>query len=385
MTQEPLITVPAEEPRHCPACGARVAELATTCLMCGGSLDETERPPEVRKAQQRTRWLFWPLAVAAVLVVLSLSGMLLRPYLFPSASTRATATPTASRTPTPTPTGTATRTPTVTPTPTPIPPRAHQVQEGETLVSIAQLYDVTPEEIQALNPGITPEFIQVGQVLLIPPAVPTPAGGGTAEPTGSGEPTPTPGDFIVHVVEPGDTLLSIAGQYGVTIALIRAANPAIPAGSDTIQVNQPLIIPLGTPMPTATPTLDPAATPTPLAMYPPPLMLNPQDGTAFGGQEATIVLQWASVAILRANEWYELRLVRPGADPVILHTRATAYRVPPEQFPPPGAGARQFVWQVAVVRRGPGTDSYEEASTHGPVRTFVWLETAPTPTPTATP
>lgn len=384
MTQEPLITVPAEEPRHCPACGARVAELATTCLMCGSSLEE-EGPPDTRKVRQRARRLFWPLAVAAVLVVVTLSGMLLRPYLFPSVGTRPSATPTASRTPTPTPTGTATRTPTVTPTPTPIPPRAHQVQEGETLVSIAQLYEVTPEEIQALNPGITPELIQVGQVLLIPPAIPTPADGSTAEPTDSGEPTPTPGDFVVHVVEPGDTLLSIAEEYGVTIALIRAANPAIPAGSDTIQINQPLIIPLGTPMPTATPTLDPAATPTPLALYPPPLMLSPQDEAIFGGQDAAIVLQWASVGILRANEWYELRLVRPGANPVILRTRATAYRVPPEQYPPPGTGARQFVWQVAVVRREPGTDGYEEASADGPVRTFVWLETAPTPTATATP
>jgi LysM repeat protein len=256
------------------------------------------------------------------------------------------------------------------------------VQEGETLSDIAQAYDTTIDEILALNPGITPELLQVNQVLLIPPAEPTPIPTGTATPEG---PTPTPGPYIVHVVGPGDTLLSIAEQYSVTVSLLRAANPDIPAGSDVIRVNQSIIIPQGTPMPTPTPTPNPNATPTPLPVYMAPPLLNPSNGAVFGGPEALIVLEWASVSLLDSDEWYELRLSRPGIDPLIERTWSTSYRVPAELFPPPGATTREFNWRVRVVRRIPSTDEYAVASDQGPVRTFRWLEMAPTPMPVPSP
>lgn len=357
-----------------------MAERATTCLMCGASLVEKEES-ERHAPRQRSRWLFWLAVVVASLLVLGVAGLLLRPFVLPPAATPTyTASPT--HTPTPTTTGTPTPTPTVTPTPTPLPPRAHQVQEGETLLVIAQQYDTTVEEILALNPGIAPELLQVGQVLLIPPAVPTPGAPATAAAEG---PTPTPGDFIIHVVAPGETLLSIAEKYSVTIALIRATNPAIPPGSDVIQINQTLIIPLGTPMPTPTPTPNPEATPTPLPLYQPPPLLSPPDGAVFGGPDAVVLIQWASVGILRPGEWYELHVARPGAEPVVVRTRATAYRVPAGLYPPPGMLAREFRWRVDVVRRVRGTDTYEQASEPGPVRVFLWLETLPTLTPSPSP
>ncbi|MCS7283235.1 MAG: LysM peptidoglycan-binding domain-containing protein [Anaerolineae bacterium] len=221
----------------------------------------------------------------------------------------------------------------------------------------------------------------MGQVLLIPPARPTP----TPSPIpGTAEPTPTPGDYIIHVVAPGETLLSIAKKYSVTVALIRAANPDIPAGSDVIRVNQPLIIPLGTPMPTPTPTPDPRATPTPIPPYPAPPLLSPSDGAVFGGENAVIVLQWASVALLRPDEWYEVRIVRPGFPAHTVRTRTTAYRLPQELFPPPGDSAREFRWEVRVVREiRPGV--YTAASEPGALRRFLWLAIPPTPTPTPTP
>ncbi len=384
MSEEPLVPVPAEEPRHCPGCGARVAEQATTCLMCGASLVEKKKEEETPKEpapRQPSRWLFWVAAVLVVLVVVGTAGLLLQPLLFPGAPSP-TPSPSPTRTPTTAPTFTPSAIPTATPTPTPLPPRAHQVQEDETLSAIAELYDTTVEEILALNPGITPELLQVGQVLLIPPAVPTP---GPTDTPGAEGPTPTPGDYLIHIVAPGETLLSIAQRYSVTVFLIRELNPGIPPGSDVIQINQTLLIPLGTPMPTPTPTFDPNVIPTPRPPYPPPPLLRPPDGAVFGGPDTLIVLQWASVGILQADEWYELHLGRPGAEPVVERTWATAYRVPAELYPPPGASAREFHWQVRVVRRIRGTEEYEQASEPGPELVFLWLEATPTPIPTPSP
>jgi LysM repeat protein len=252
------------------------------------------------------------------------------------------------------------------------------VQEGEVLLSIAELYDTTVDEILALNPSITPELLQEGQVLLIPPAIPTPG------------PTDTPPDtvdegYLIHVVEPGETLISVASQYSVSVSMLRAVNPSIPASSDIIRPNQSLVIPLGTPAPTSVATVDPLATPTPISEYPAPLLLHPPDGAVFGGPDAEIVLHWVSVGILNANEWYEVRVARPGADPVVYRTWGTAYRVPEDLFPPPEARTREFRWQVRIVRQEQGSEAYEQASETGPIFEFTWLEEVPTPIPTITP
>ena len=47
--------------------------------------------------------------------------------------------------------------------------RRHTVAAGETLSSIAEQYNVTPEEIQELNGIDDPNSVQEGQELLIPP------------------------------------------------------------------------------------------------------------------------------------------------------------------------------------------------------------------------
>ncbi|MEZ4590041.1 MAG: LysM domain-containing protein [Chloroflexota bacterium] len=63
-------------------------------------------------------------------------------------------------TPTPLPT------PTATPTPTPI---IYPIESGDTLLGIAIQRGTTVEEIVALNPGIVPENLQIGQQVILPP------------------------------------------------------------------------------------------------------------------------------------------------------------------------------------------------------------------------
>ncbi|HEY68670.1 MAG TPA: LysM peptidoglycan-binding domain-containing protein [Thermoflexia bacterium] len=383
MAEEPEIPlIPTEEPRYCPACGTRVAAKATTCLMCGAPLVE-EGAPEENVQRGLPGWARALIVVVLALAILAAGGFGLYTLLTAEPEPVApTLTPT--RTPTATPSPTPTHTPTVTPTPTPIPPRVHQVQEGETLVVIAAAYDTTVEEILALNPDVEPELLQVGQLLLIPAATPMPGPTSTPEP---GVPTPTPGDFIIHVVAPGETLISIAEEYEVSVPLIRAAND-LPPGDDTIRVNQSLVIPVGTPVPSPTPTVDPNATPTPVPPYSAPPLLSPPDGAVFVGDDEPILLQWASVSILHDDEWYELTLSQlpSGVISATVHTRATAWRVPIELLLTTHADVREFRWQVQVVREARDKDGalvYEKAGAPSQVRTFIWLE--PTPTPSLTP
>ena len=63
---------------------------------------------------------------------------------------------------TPTPLPSATPTPTATPI-------LYRVEEGDTLLGIALEHFTTVEEIEARNPNVIPELLQIGQELVLPP------------------------------------------------------------------------------------------------------------------------------------------------------------------------------------------------------------------------
>lgn len=65
-----------------------------------------------------------------------------------------------------------------------------------------------------------------------------------AQPTLAPPDTPTPSPTpIVHVVQPGETLIAIALQYGVTVAALQTANGI--SDPSTLQVSQELTVPTG--------------------------------------------------------------------------------------------------------------------------------------------
>lgn len=101
----------------------------------------------------------------------------------------------------------------------------HVVQRGENLFRIAQQYGTTVEAIAQAN-GITDtRFIEVGQRLLIPNVQ-----------------VDTPGVTTTHVVQPGESLRTIALKYHSTLASLAMLNdltqPATLYAGQTITVRQ---------------------------------------------------------------------------------------------------------------------------------------------------
>lgn len=143
-----------------------------------------------------------------------------------------TATPMAPSSPTP-----LLPTP-VRPTPVPVGPTfTYIVAPGDTLYSIARRYDTTVDVLVSLNNLTSADDIKVGQQLRVPGTGPTPVA------------TEAPA-VIVHIVQQGETLYSIARRYGVPMQDIMAANGI--TNPDRIRAGQELRIP-GLAQPTPTP------------------------------------------------------------------------------------------------------------------------------------
>jgi LysM repeat protein len=125
-------------------------------------------------------------------------------------------------------------------------PIIHIVQPSESLYSIAKIYDTSVSLIMLAN-DMNTYVIHVYQRIIIPPkgwAGYPPIAIGTGPSVSPGGPGsdrhPPPPVVRRHVVQPGDTLYSLATRYGTTVRAIQAANGL--TGS-RILVGTTLIIP----------------------------------------------------------------------------------------------------------------------------------------------
>ncbi len=156
----------------------------------------------------------------------------------------------------------------------------HTVQAYQTLISIAEAYDVTVDTILALN-GLKIDWaLEIGQKLLISPGKVTPSP--TPRPLSPIEKlTPASDGKYYHIVQSGESLSWIAGLYKIRVADLMAWN-GLNEGS-IIQPKQKLLLQVTPPAtqtdtpgpPTITPThtktpLPPTATRTPIPVTPSP-------------------------------------------------------------------------------------------------------------------
>ena len=107
----------------------------------------------------------------------------------------------------------------------------HKVEKGETIIQIAQKYNVTPYDIYQLNPdaqtGLKPKSVLLIPIVSIKQALTVP--------------TKANGDVLTHQVLPKETLYGIQKKYGVTEEVLKQANPFLE--KDGLQIGQTLTIP----------------------------------------------------------------------------------------------------------------------------------------------
>ncbi len=101
----------------------------------------------------------------------------------------------------------------------------HTITKGQSLYSIASMYNVTTADIIKLNPGSS-EQIKAGETLKIP-----------QKNTGSEQQT-------FHTIQAGETLYKLTQRYGVTAQRICKANPGLSA--ENFRIGQVIVIPAQT-------------------------------------------------------------------------------------------------------------------------------------------
>jgi LysM repeat protein len=157
----------------------------------------------------------------------------------------------------------------------------------------------TPQAQPSLSNAPTP----------LPGAVATPGAPDTTQAT----PVPTPAEPTVYIVQPGDTLSSIARKYDISMEDLMRANDI--ANPDYVQLGQELKIPIGgLPADTPTPTVVPSPTETPLPFNPPTTLpagtTPPAEPAATVGPPATAVPTLTSAPASQVR--LTLQVLNPG-------------------------------------------------------------------------
>jgi LysM repeat protein len=198
------------------------------------------------------------------------------------------------------------------------PVRTVRVVKGDTLEAIAASQGVSVEDLMRLNRITSPETLQIGQLLKLPPA-----------------------KGVVQV-RPGDTMESVASRHGTSAAALRKANPEVKP--DPLKVGTwlrlppittrpkpptkaPVKAPVKAAAPAPTPAKPPAIPPAPTSASPPPSPLKPNQGE--GGRWryfGSTVVDWSGWKLHPGG--VRVTLVQPTlADVGANRSRATAVAV----------------------------------------------------------
>lgn len=130
----------------------------------------------------------------------------------------------------------------------------YTIKQGDNLYQLAKRYNTTVAELMKINPGIQPNYLQIGQVINVP------AGGAIQEniyhfPQG---------DYGTYTIKAGDNLYQISKKYGTTVDELIAMNPGI----------QPLYLQIGQVINVPKEIVEPQPLPQP--MQPLPMPEQPQ-------------------------------------------------------------------------------------------------------------
>lgn len=333
----------------------------------------------------------------------------IEPTLADTPSVTPTTSPTANLTPPsptfpPTPTETlipTDRPPTITPFPTDTPgPYEHVIQQGDDCISIVYQYG-------HLSLDVLQEFYRLNNFQNNQCALPG-AGGRVFVPRPTSAPITNQGDpnvpieasathfevgvdpqsyvaYSEYCVGEDDTLTSIALKNNMTNQKLCELNP-LPDGidcngcdfsqSDVGFCPRPPLLNLGqclrvigpTPFPTATQPPTGLETPTPTPTHRAPNVVYPVPNSTVNG---IIRLQWTSVGLLQADEYYVVNLTDETMGQFFINaTKDTSLDIPLEYVPRDG-NPHQMVWFVSVQVQTPD-GLFSPAGGRTPDYRFTW-------------
>jgi LysM repeat protein len=124
------------------------------------------------------------------------------------------------------------------PPPVPTPPTdTYTIQAGDTFSSIATKLGIAVGALEAANPSINPNNLQIGTLISLPSTAivlaPTPIVPNQTPPASS----PT------YTIRAGDTFSTVAAAFNITLSEIEAANPGVNPGS--LQIGEVINLPTG--------------------------------------------------------------------------------------------------------------------------------------------
>lgn len=109
--------------------------------------------------------------------------------------------------------------------------RYHTILPKETLYSVSRTYSLKPEDVMRANPGLTVETFQIGKTIRVP----------FFESYETIVPFEEQTAHVTHRVGRGETLYSLARKYNVEVADIQRSNPIL---SEGLRTNMELLIPV---------------------------------------------------------------------------------------------------------------------------------------------
>ncbi|MDZ4770400.1 MAG: LysM peptidoglycan-binding domain-containing protein [Chloroflexota bacterium] len=408
----------------CPICGTRAHRAAAVCQTCGASLtDVTSALPRTpdsdpvhpaqygdddlleRRAEGSGRRLF-SLLIGTLLLIVAVGtsvGLVLwngaradvLTSLTPIIPSVTIAVVLETNTPPPTP-RIATITPmppTATATASPS-PCTRVVQPGDNLISI--IFNCGYRELEVLplvlelNQLDSPEVIQQGQTIIVPLPTPIPDADTAAQTVGAitvGTPDPAalelaaapkientslplivPTETLlpgigIHVVQPDESMVSIAYQYRTNAETLSQLNPEIPFSqcdfsldgggprcTVLIGIGQQMRVPAPTPTASLSPTLtgSETATPQPTPTYNAPNLIAP-DNRIFFLRDQLITLRWVGTGSLSNNETYLIIVENmTSGETFRSQTRDLAFVIP-EIWQGTAAEPADYRWAVGVI------------------------------------
>ncbi len=183
-----------------------------------------------------------------------------------------------------------------------------------------------------------------------------------------------PGDTIVGIAQNFNITIAQIVVLNPQLEGVESCNFEIPSGGEgcNIQINvgDSLNLPAPTPTPTLSPTPSGNETATPTATFVAPVVIFPPDGAAAGA--GVFSLQWVGVGVLESDEAYLIEITDVTANAIVLRavTRNTSYPLPDSLIPTDGQ-THSMSWMVWVAK--PNADKvYGRVGGAPPEHLFTW-------------